>query len=365
MAAIWVDVVMSLINQMLQDLDKRRVGESGVVPPNTAETNEIRAVAAQKRSSPIWKITALLLLLVAGMLGWMLWRQHAVPPIKPVPAAVAAKPVEPAVNLPALKTDAQLESLPAGLPEQKPEQPTPQPERAIAATSLPQPAQPVAPVNTAQQKIVGQPTKPKAFEHASVQKQDKELSPQQRAENAYRKAIGLTQQGRLAEAMDSLQQATKLDPFHLSARQMLVALLVDGKQPGEAEQLLQEGLKISPEQSGFAMVLARLQASRGDANAALETLRKGLSHASEKADYHALYAALLQRQQRHAEAIEQYQAALRQAPNSGVWLMGMGISLQAEKRDKEAEDAFTRAKASNTLSTDLKTFVEQRLQQLR
>lgn len=356
---------MSLINQMLQDLDKRRIGETGAAPLNTAETNEIRAVAPQKRSSPIWKITALFLLLLASMLGWILWQQHAVQPIKPVAAAVAAKPVEPAVNLPALKTDAQLESLPAGLPEQKAEQPAPQPERAIAAASTPQPVQPIAPVSTAQQNIAGQPAKPKAFEHASVQKQVIELSPQQRAENTYRKAIGLTQQGRLAEAVDSLQQATKLDPFHLSARQMLVALLVDGKRPGEAEQLLHEGLKISPEQSGFAMVLARLQASHGDTNAALETLRKGLPHASGKSEYHALYAALLQRQERHTEAIEQYQAALRQAPNSGVWLMGMGISLQAEKRDKEAEDAFMRAKASNALSADLKTFVEQRLQQLR
>lgn len=342
---------MSLINQMLQDLDKRRVGEPGAL--NTAEANEIRTVAAQKRGSPIWKIAALCLLLVAGMLSWMLWQQQTVPPIKPAPAPVAAKPAEPAVNLPALKTDAQLESLPPQAPEQN----------ISAAPALPpQAVQPAAPEKVEAPKISA---KPKAFEHTSVQKQEKELSPQQRAENEYRKAIGLTQQGRLSEAMDSLQQATKLDPFHLSARQMLVALLVDGKRPAEAEQILQEALKISPEQSGFAMLLARLQASRGDANAALETLRKGLSHAAGKAEYHALYAALLQRQERHAEAIEQFQAALRQAPSSGVWLMGMGISLQAEKRDKEAEDAFTRAKTSGTLSADLKAFVEQRLKQLR
>jgi MSHA biogenesis protein MshN len=341
---------MSLINQMLQDLDKRRVGEPGAL--NTAEANEIRTVAAQKRSSPIWKIAALCLLLVAGMLAWMLWQQAA-PPIKPAPAPVAAKPAEPAVNLPALKTDAQLETLPAPAAEQA---------AAVTPAPLPQAVQPAAPEKTEPPRISA---KPKAFEHTSVQKQEKELSPQQRAENEYRKAIGLTQQGRLSEAMDSLQQATKLDPFHLSARQMLVALLVDGKRPAEAEQILQEALKISPEQSGFAMLLARLQASRGDANAALETLRKGLPHAGGKAEYQALYAALLQRQERHAEAIEHYQAALRQAPGSGVWLMGMGISLQAEKRDKEAEDAFTRAKLSGTLSSDLKAFVEQRLKQLR
>lgn len=342
---------MSLINQMLQDLDKRRVGEPGVL--NTAEANEIRAVAAQKRGSPMWKIAALCLLLVAGMLSWMLWQQQTRPSIISAPAPAPAKPAQPVVELPALKTDAQLESLPPQAPEQN---------ISAAPAPLPQAVQPAAPEKVEVPKV---PAKPKVFEHASVQKQEKELSPQQRAENEYRKAIGLTQQGRLSEAMDSLQQATRLDPFHLAARQMLAALLLDGKRPAEAEQVLREGLKTSPEQSGFAMLLARLQASRGDTNSALETLRKGLSHAAGKAEYHALYAALLQRQERHAEAIEQFQAALHRASNNGVWLMGMGISLQAEKRDKEAEDAFTRARSSGTLSADLKTFVEQRLKQLK
>lgn len=355
---------MSLINQMLQDLDKRRAGET-TAGHNAATANEIRAVAPQKRSYPVWQVVALLLFLVAGVLAWLLLRQNDVS-AKPAPSPIAVQPPAPDMSAPALKTDARLDALPAATSEQKPSQPTqraPLPEQTAAVSAAP--AKPAAPEKAASQQLPEQPIKPKAVEHAVVEKQVKELSPQQRAENEYRKAIGLTQQGRLTEAMDSLQQATKLDPFHLSARQMLVALLVEAKRSTEAEQTLQEGLKLSPEQTSFAMLLARLQAGRGEANAALETLRKGLPYASEKADYHALYAALLQRQERHAEAVEQYQAALRTAPNSGVWLMGLGISLQAERRNKEAEDAFTRAKASNTLSSDLKAFVEQRLRQIQ
>jgi MSHA biogenesis protein MshN len=44
--------------------------------------------------------------------------------------------------------------------------------------------------------------------------------------------------------------------------------------------------------------------------------------------------------------------------------MGLGISLQAEKRNAEALDAFQRAKGSGTLSQELLAFVERRLQQL-
>ena len=51
-------------------------------------------------------------------------------------------------------------------------------------------------------------------------------------------------------------------------------------------------------------------------------------------------------------------------PLSAGW-MGLGISLQAENRLPEARDAFSRAKASNTLSAPLLAFVDQKLGQLR
>jgi MSHA biogenesis protein MshN len=44
--------------------------------------------------------------------------------------------------------------------------------------------------------------------------------------------------------------------------------------------------------------------------------------------------------------------------------MGLGISLQAEKRNGEALDAFQRARASGGLSQELQAFVERRIQQL-
>jgi MSHA biogenesis protein MshN len=74
---------------------------------------------------------------------------------------------------------------------------------------------------------------------------------------------------------------------------------------------------------------------------------------------------LLQRQSRHKDAVEYYQAALRLAPGSGVWLMGLGISLQALDRNADARDAFRRARASNSLSPELQAFVDQRLKQLQ
>jgi MSHA biogenesis protein MshN len=75
-------------------------------------------------------------------------------------------------------------------------------------------------------------------------------------------------------------------------------------------------------------------------------------------------AGILQRANRHKEAADQYQAAVRLQPGNAVWWMGMGISLQADKRNAEAKIAFQRARDSGRLAPELQAFVERRLQQL-
>lgn len=45
--------------------------------------------------------------------------------------------------------------------------------------------------------------------------------------------------------------------------------------------------------------------------------------------------------------------------------MGMDISLQAENRLQEAQEAFQRAKASNILNPDFQALIEQRLKQIK
>jgi MSHA biogenesis protein MshN len=184
----------------------------------------------------------------------------------------------------------------------------------------------------------------------------------QRAEGEYRRALIALQDGRMTETVAALEQALKLDPGHEAARQTLVGLLIEAKRSEEAIRHLQAGLALDARQPALAMLLARLQIERGGSG--IDTLTRTLPYAGNNADYHAFMAGALQREQRHREAAEQYQAALRGAPANGVWWMGLGMSLQAEKRNPEALEAFQRARASGSLSAELLAFVERRLQQL-
>jgi MSHA biogenesis protein MshN len=192
----------------------------------------------------------------------------------------------------------------------------------------------------------------------------KKISPQQRAENEFQKANLAMQEGRANDALAGYEAALLIDSSHKAARRAWVGVLLSLKRNDDAERVLQRGIKRDPKDTSFAMLQARLQVERGAVPLALETLQKALPYAEGQADYQAFVAALFQRQSLHDEAIAHYQIALKLVPNKGIWLMGLGISLQVLQRKEEARDAFQRALNTNTLNAQLQAFVQQKLKEL-
>jgi MSHA biogenesis protein MshN len=184
----------------------------------------------------------------------------------------------------------------------------------------------------------------------------------QSAENAYRRALASLQEGRVSEAISSLQAVVRANPRHEAARQTLVSLLIENNRGDEAMTQLQQALTLDPRQPALAMLLARLQIERGKSG--IDVLMRTLPYATGNGDYQAFVGGALQRQGRFREAAEQYQTALRTAPGNAVWWMGLGIALQGDKRNAEAADAFRQARALGSLSPELQAFVERRLAQL-
>ena len=395
---------MSIINKMLQELEQRHAED----PAKGALPGQLRAVPLERSERGGWLAAAVLAALLIGLLLWM-WLRPA-PVAKSagtVPAAQLALKIAPTIpqQLPAVPESAALaeavkptEATPAVESEQTSEKNTldvstdrankadkPDVPKPVVAdmTVVPKP-EPVKAASRDDEKSKAvqatpsskssQPTThtPPASSNAMLQadtplvldKQIRALTPQQKAENDYRRATGLIEQGRAAEAGALLEQVVQTDPTHAAARQTLIALLLKSKRQDEAMRYAKEGLDLNVKQAGFAMIQARLQVEKGEQQAAIDTLQRTLPYVLDRPDYRAFLAALLQREGRHKEAIEQYLLSVRLSPQNGVWWMGLGISMQADGRAEEAREAFSRARETNSLSPELQAFVEQKLKQL-
>ena len=371
---------MSVINQLLLDLEKRRASgaERSVLP------NHVRALPNEEPQVQWGWIAGGGAVAVAALgaawvlLSGMVSTGGRAAPAAPIRGAdVAIEKVvaasagvvtdvrpgdgDPDREAPASRLSFELSSPPA--PEPAPVSTArvvsrAAPESAATAAARPEEVKrsPAAPAKAQPPAPVGQP---------EIHKEVRQPTPRELAESEFRKATALLHQSRTAEAQEGFQAALNAYPGHHGARQALVGLMLNARKYPDAERVLQEGLALAPGQTGFAMTLARLQVDRGDAAQATATLRKGLEHVQAGPEYLAFLAALLQRQGRHDEAIEQFQAALRLRPAAGVWWLGLGISLQAINRAAEAQDAYARARASGNLSPELTAFAEQRIKQLQ
>ncbi|GAB3452026.1 hypothetical protein GCM10027321_00200 [Massilia terrae] len=334
---------------MLQDLDARQNGSVEASHMYTKPES-----FGERGLSPFVVAGAALgvaVLAAGAAFGWRYWQKaHQPVAVAPVPAKVVIIPAPPKAAPP------------------PPAAPIALAEPAVVATPAPAPApekkherQKVTAEHKRDAVKANTKAEPKTAPADTAPEQGKEVTSAQKAESAYRRGLANIQEGYLADGIGALEQALQANPRHDAARQTLVRVLIDNKRSEEAIGLLQTGLTLDPRQPSMAMLLARLQIEHGGSG--IETLTRTLPYVGANSEYHAFLAGALQRQQRHREAVEQYQAALRGAQN-GVWLMGLGISLQAEKRDTEALDAFRKAKNSGNLSADLLAFVDSKIQQL-
>jgi len=345
---------MSLINKMLQDLDRRQA----LAGATDASVVQAMAPGAAQRGGRewLWRIVAVLLTLG---LGWVIWVGYQLLP-KPLVTNLALQPAPPppapkvTVTAPPPPPAAVAEPTPPGPVEAPPvtapdtlrlarEIETPLRERAAKAPKL----------------AAALPALPKG----TVDKRDRVYSAAETADAQFRRAAVLLNQGRLSEAEDHLAGALRADPSHGAARQTYVAMLLEQHRVEAARRLLQEALAINPAQPAFAVALARIYTEQRDYRNALEVLDKA-GPAARNAEFQAMRGAVLQRLGKHAEAVEAYQNAIRITPQPGTTWVGLAISLETLGRRPEAAQAYRRALDAGSLAAEAREYAEGRARAL-
>ncbi|WP_310610713.1 tetratricopeptide repeat protein [Limnohabitans sp.] len=327
---------MSLVNQMLKDIDKRHAASSAT----PASHKDLQGVI---RSAFPWHT----LLLGGGLVAALVMAGVVVFKGKREPVPVSA-PV--AVQLPIVVASAPVQVASLAAVSKPAEQP-----------KLVEPPKPEEPIKAVVPALKPTPTLiEKPAPSGSV---SRVLTAEQRAENLYLDAVERIRQGQNSDAQGALRRALSEYPLHHASRQLLARSLLETGQVDSAKTMLRDGLTLAPQRLDFYMALAQASLVGNDLEAAIKTMESGLPVASDNAEFHALLANLLQRNSRHDEAIQHFVTSLRKQPDSANVLLGLGISLQEKKDKASAAEAYQRA-IELGLSPSLMQFAQDRLRQL-
>lgn len=380
---------MSLINDMLRDLDSRNAASS----ERTGLAHNIRALPPQGER----RLHPLLLILLAATAGgavvWLLQKTAAAPDVAPaaaMPVAVTAAvttppfpetrpaplveeappPTAAGIETPPLRLDTQLEQ---SLPLPKAASVAVHPPATPAVTTAPAPSapkpsfQPPAPAAQTGPRMPDARAPDPTSHSTAVPRISKQPvlgnTPAEQAESEYRRGIAAIRRGDSSEAGAALRAALRLSPTHIGAREALLGQFTEQQRWHDAETLALDGVGLLPQRSDWALLAARLMYERGEIELALETLNQHAAAARQNADYQIMHALLLQRAGRHADAANCYRTALALRPGEGRWWFGLGRALDADRREAEARQAYEKARESGNLPPELQQSVERRLRQ--
>lgn len=360
MVAISVEAGVSVINRVLKDLDRQ--GANPQAPIGVVAVNQADAPQPWPRRIALTASLAALLTAV----GWF---------GRPVPESQPPAPLPSAPATPQLRLTQELASAPATAETQS--------NGRIPATT---PATTPIRLPPARIAFVPQPPRldtrlpelrraPAAMVEAkpAVIKDLKPVTPQVQAEETWRQADRLLEQGRNHDARVRLETALRLDPEHDAARQSLIALTLEAGNVESAASLLREGIVLHPDDAWYPRSLAQLHLQHGDFSAAADILKsalKALSSRTRETRKHsdasdwALYASTLARLGQAEDCAAAYREALRRDPAQGAWWVGLGVALEHAGQSGKAAEAFANVGKTNA-SAELKDYAAQRLRELK
>lgn len=350
---------MSLINQMLRDLEQRNQQTPSVKPALPLDI-QMPSVVAKSGNRYGWWLAGLLTSAAAGGLFWQSPQMPSASTASPQPAItpVEAKPVEP---IPA--ATAAPESAPTQLTAAETTREPPAPETDISKPELQANSQPVATANPELPKPASANPQQKPASEATPKtaKAPSSKQPQQQAEALYRQ---INPNMSRAMRQEKLEDVLQLDPRNLAARQQLLQILIQDHANLELKQFLEDSLAWFPDNLGFITTLAHYHVQQKNFAEAVSTLERVDSFRINDPHYLALLAASYQQQQQLTEALPVYQKLTQLQPEKAEHWLGLGICADKLQQTSSALAAYQQALNKNTLNHEVVDYINQRLSAL-
>lgn len=173
------------------------------------------------------------------------------------------------------------------------------------------------------------------------------------------KAININE---ITKAEQLFEEILIIKPTHKEARKKLAALWFGRKSYGQAVNLLSQGIAIDRQDSELRLLKARIHLTQGQYEAAFNTLKVLASFEQEA--YQVMLANIAQKIEQYPSAISAYQVLIKMQPYSGRWHLGLAIIYDKNSQFSLAINEYALALTKTDLSTSSAKFAKERMQAL-
>lgn len=191
------------------------------------------------------------------------------------------------------------------------------------------------------------------------------LSKKELSRKFYEEAELLKQQGLLIKALPKYQASLQSFSKNKDARQELATVLVTLGQYDEAMLVLQQGIELFPHDSIFSFSLVHLQGKLGLYDQAMSVLSEMNARGDELIRKHSLALSLAKKSNNLPLQRDSYRALSLLEPDQGRWWMGWAHILDKEGNKAQAILGYETALLKNNLSKEASIYIQNRLVELK
>ena len=400
---------MSVINQMLKDLEERSPEQGQAVTP----------VAVNNKSSTIKIVLISLVVLISlNLLGLYIWnlqervsaselkvKEQSTNPVTNINKELPQKPVETSQqnqkNLGQNSSAQQVVELKkiklqtTSLQETKADLAIVSPQQVIAEdqTSIPTlvPKSSIAPIALTQSesvkqmsakskssqkkattpealnsKLVGNevviPTLVKAPTESKMTVSRRQMTPEELVLQKLARAEKAIKSNDIIKAEALFEEVLIINPHNKQARKKLAALWFGRKSYQQATNLLSQGIALDRNDAELRLLKARIHQQQGQYKAVYDTL-KPLARI-EQQEYQVMLANVSQRIEQYDSAIKAYKVLIDMQEFSGRWHLGLAIVYDKTSQFSLAVTEYTLSLTKSDLSIASAEFAQQRIQAL-
>ncbi|MFT5812800.1 MAG: MSHA biogenesis protein MshN [Psychroserpens sp.] len=360
---------MSVINQMLKDLDKRQSVQQDManvsvpLPAKNLSTKSILVI-----------FTIIIVFNVVGILGWQLYsenkqlksqvQQEAIVSSLPIASTVikhVSKEFEDFAKVPqspTIRANHKGDNTVTGITDNT----IKNKELSLILPEKNAPVVIVAPVELTKAVVNAEQGNETLPIKSNLTISRTQLSPQALAANKITEAEQAMERNDIAKAESLFEEVLLVMPEHETARKQLAALWYGKRYYQDAVNLLSQGIALAPKAEEMRLMGARIYYEQDQARKAYKMLSP--VNNSNSSEVQILLANVSAELNEHNSAIIAYKKLIKLEPDVGRWWLGVAVSLDSLGMFLPARNAYKQSIARNNLSTSAMQFVRERLIEL-